>query len=61
MRDQHLTTLAQGMDPQQQQEQASKQRQIELDSIFSTVAVLVPDKKQKCHRGLCKGYLAFFR
>lgn len=38
MRDQHLTTLAQGMDPQQQQEQASKQRQIELDSIFSTVA-----------------------
>ena len=30
IRDQHLTTLAQGMDPQQQQ--------IELDSIFSTVA-----------------------
>jgi hypothetical protein len=26
------------MDPQQQQEQASEQRQIELDSIFSTVA-----------------------
>lgn len=38
MRDQHLTTLAQGMDPQQQQEQSSEQRQIELDSIFSTVA-----------------------
>ncbi|MDS7879431.1 integrase domain-containing protein [Klebsiella pasteurii] len=38
IRDQHLTTLAQGMDPQQQQEQASEQRQIELDSIFSTVA-----------------------
>ena len=38
IRDQHLTTLAQGMDPQQQQEQASAQRQIELDSIFSTVA-----------------------
>ncbi|WP_394853014.1 phage integrase central domain-containing protein [Klebsiella variicola] len=38
MRDQHLTTLAQGMDPQQQQELASEQRQIELDSIFSTVA-----------------------
>lgn len=38
MRDQHLTTLAQGIDPQQQQEQASEQRQIELDSIFSTVA-----------------------
>ncbi|HBY4990492.1 phage integrase [Klebsiella pneumoniae] len=38
IRDQHLTTLAQDMDPQQQQEQASEQRQIELDSIFSTVA-----------------------
>ncbi|WP_345785303.1 integrase arm-type DNA-binding domain-containing protein [Brenneria uluponensis] len=38
IRDQHLTTLAQGMDPQQQQEQASELRQIELDSIFSTVA-----------------------
>ncbi len=38
IRDQHLTTLAQGMDPQQQQEHASEQRQIELDSIFSTVA-----------------------
>ncbi len=38
IRDQHLTTLAQGTDPQQQQEQVSEQRQIELDSIFSTVA-----------------------
>lgn len=38
IRDQHLTTLAQGVDPQQQQELASEQRQIELDSIFSTVA-----------------------
>ena len=38
IRDQHLTTLAQGMDPQQQQELASEQQQIELDSIFSTVA-----------------------
>lgn len=38
IRDQHLATLAQGMDPQQQQEQASEQRQIELDSIFSIVA-----------------------
>ena len=38
IRDQHLTTLEQGMDPQQQQELASEQRQIELDSIFSTVA-----------------------
>ncbi|TKU79573.1 integrase domain-containing protein [Citrobacter sp. wls708] len=37
IRDQHLAALAQGMDPQQQQEQASEQRQIELDSIFSTV------------------------
>lgn len=38
IRDQHLTTIAQGIDPQQQQEQASEKRQIELDSIFSTVA-----------------------
>ncbi|HBQ8423007.1 integrase domain-containing protein [Klebsiella pneumoniae] len=38
IRDQHLATLAQGMDPQLLQEQASEQRQIELDSIFSTVA-----------------------
>ncbi|HBC6265433.1 integrase domain-containing protein [Citrobacter braakii] len=38
IRDQHLTMLAQGMDPQQHQELASEQRQIELDSIFSTVA-----------------------
>ncbi|EMK9316561.1 tyrosine-type recombinase/integrase [Klebsiella aerogenes] len=38
IRDQHLTVLAKGMDPQLQQEQASEQRQIELDSIFSTVA-----------------------
>ncbi len=38
IRDQHLITLAQGMDPQQQQELASEQRQIELDSIFSIVA-----------------------
>lgn len=38
MRDQHLTTLAHDIDPQQQEEQASEQRQIELDSIFSTVA-----------------------
>ncbi|MEP9250384.1 integrase domain-containing protein [Enterobacter asburiae] len=38
IRDQHLITLAQGMDPQQQQEEASERRQIELDSIFSTVA-----------------------
>lgn len=38
IRDQYLTMLAQGMDPQQHQELASEQRQIELDSIFSTVA-----------------------
>ncbi|ELQ5982772.1 tyrosine-type recombinase/integrase [Cronobacter sakazakii] len=38
IRDQHLTTLAQGIDPQQQQKQSKEQRQIESDSIFSTVA-----------------------
>ncbi|WP_302463502.1 integrase domain-containing protein [Hafnia paralvei] len=38
IRDQHLSLLAQGIDPQQQQEIVSEQRQIELDSIFSTVA-----------------------
>ncbi|WAH51801.1 tyrosine-type recombinase/integrase [Pseudescherichia vulneris] len=38
IRDQHLTTLAQGIDPQQKQEQASEQRQIDLESVFSTVA-----------------------
>ncbi|HBQ4058755.1 TPA: tyrosine-type recombinase/integrase [Klebsiella pneumoniae] len=38
IRDQHIITLVQCMDPQQQQVQASEQRQIELDSIFSTVA-----------------------
>jgi len=38
IRDQHLSLLAQGIDPQQQQEMVSEQRQIELYSIFSTVA-----------------------
>ncbi|USR61074.1 integrase domain-containing protein [Lelliottia amnigena] len=38
IRDQHLSLLAQGIDPQQQQEMVSEQRQIELDSIFSKVA-----------------------
>lgn len=38
MRDQNLTLLAQGIDPQQQQEQTTEQRKIELDSIFSVVA-----------------------
>lgn len=38
MRDQNLTLLAQGIDPQQQQEQATEQRKIELESIFSVVA-----------------------
>lgn len=38
IRDQHIITLVQCMVPQQQQVQASEQRQIELDSIFSTVA-----------------------
>lgn len=38
MRDQYLTMLVQGIDPQKQQEEVSEQRQIELDSIFSVVA-----------------------
>lgn len=38
IRDQHLSLLAQNIDPQQQQEIVSEQRQIELDSVFSTVA-----------------------
>ena len=38
MRDQYLSLLVQGLDPQRQQEKASEQRQIELDSIFSVVA-----------------------
>lgn len=38
IRDQHLSLLAQDIDPQQQQEIVSEQRQIELDSVFSTVA-----------------------
>ncbi|QIA54301.1 tyrosine-type recombinase/integrase [Pantoea agglomerans] len=38
MRDQYLSMLAQGIDPQKQQEEVSEQQQIELDSIFSVVA-----------------------
>ncbi|MFH5068572.1 integrase domain-containing protein [Enterobacter cloacae complex sp. 2024EL-00215] len=38
IRDQHLSLLAQGIDPQQQQEMVSEQRQIEVDSVFSVVA-----------------------
>ena len=38
MRDQYLSLLAQGIDPQKQQEEVSEQQQIELDSIFSVVA-----------------------
>ncbi|HGN9373780.1 TPA: integrase domain-containing protein [Citrobacter pasteurii] len=38
MRDQYLSLLVQGIDPQRQQEEASEQRQIELDSVFSVVA-----------------------
>ena len=38
MRDQYLSLLAQGIDPQKQQEEVSEQRQIEMDSIFSVVA-----------------------
>jgi len=38
MRDQYLSLLARGIDPQKQQEEVSEQRQIELDSIFLVVA-----------------------
>jgi len=38
MRADYLSLLANGIDPQIQAEQASEQQQIELDSIFSTVA-----------------------
>lgn len=38
MRDQYLSLLAQGVDPQKQQEEVSEQQQMELDSIFSVVA-----------------------
>ncbi|CZY24285.1 integrase domain-containing protein [Enterobacter hormaechei] len=38
IRDQHLSLLVQGIDPQQQQEIVSEQRQIEQDSVFSKVA-----------------------
>ncbi len=38
IRDQNLSLLAQGIDPQQQQETVSEQRQLELDSVFATVA-----------------------
>ena len=38
IRDHHLSLLAQNVDPQHHQEQESEQRQIEMDSIFSTVA-----------------------
>ena len=38
IRDQHLSLLAQDIDPQQLQEMVSEQRQIELESVFSTVA-----------------------
>jgi len=38
MRDQYLSLLAQGVDPQKQQEEVSEQSQIELGSIFSVVA-----------------------
>ncbi len=38
MRDRYMSLLAQGIDPQKQQEEVSEQRQIELNSIFSVVA-----------------------
>ena len=63
IRDQHLSLLAQGIDPQQQQEIVSEQRQIELDSIFSTVAAnwfqlksknVTPDYAKDIWRSLVK-------
>ena len=63
IRDQHLSLLAQGIDPQQQQEIASEQRQIQLDSIFSTVAAnwfqlksksVTPDYAKDIWRSLVK-------
>lgn len=38
IRDQYLSLIAQGIDPQKQQEEVSEQRRIELDSTFSVVA-----------------------
>lgn len=37
MRDQYQSLLVQGIDPQRQQEEASEQRKIELDSVFSVI------------------------
>lgn len=47
MRDQYLSLLVQRIDPQRQQEQASEQRQIELESIFSVVAGNWFERKRK--------------
>jgi hypothetical protein len=49
------------MDPQQQQEQASERRQIELDSIFSTVAANWFQIKSRSVTEDYEGHLAFFR
>jgi len=66
IRDQHLSLLAQGIDPQQQQEIVSEQRQIELDSVFSTVAAnwfqlksksVTPDYAKDIWRSLDKDVL----
>lgn len=66
IRDQHLSLLAQDIDPQQQQEIVSEQRQIELDSIFSTVAAnwfqlksksVTPDYAKDIWRSLDKDVL----
>ncbi|MER1450564.1 integrase domain-containing protein [Enterobacter hormaechei] len=63
IRDQHLSLLAQGIDPQQQQEIVSEQRQIELDSVFSIVAAnwfqlksksVTPDYAKDIWRSLVK-------
>lgn len=54
IRDQHLTTLA--------QEQASEQRQIELDSVFSTVAAnWFQIKSRSVTEDYVKRHLALFR
>ncbi|MCU7785331.1 integrase domain-containing protein [Lelliottia amnigena] len=66
IRDQHLSLLVQGIDPQQQQEIVSEQRQIEQDSVFSKVAAnwfqlksksVTPDYAKDIWRSLDKDVL----
>jgi hypothetical protein len=42
MRDQYLSLLVEGIDPQKQQAEVSEQRLIELDSIFQLWPGVVP-------------------